>query len=476
MTIWIIWKPSWTWIKAQAHKALWNGFTQEHRVTFFAGNPLPQHREHHAYTRITISSLPRKASRVNRRILLLLLCLLLALAGCAGKRPPAPPPPAVLTPAIWQRIDQDLIEASVAATGSANDYARRSMRVWKDQVQQRTESDFIPWFTGYWTQQWLTLKVAWYKMNSGDGAEPPERRLALYLQEQYHRRVIEPVAEQINPEGIRDRASELYLQLFGQQLPAIIQRYNAPPDQVSQRLNRIRIIALGPPAARDATLYQLLRAKSLDQQPAWQALRQHLHQQAAKAPGQTQAGLSSVANRASEKLGATLAPRGQARAHRSCASPSGSCQRRCRQPKDPVERPVVDEGVARHQDDERQVHQERFHQGHVQPPGDQRDQVHHQRQLEADGMPDTPGHTAATLGLAAFPPFEQAVVDQVPEHGDGGDHHRQRPGMGGLCIGQVGQAQGRHAQADQFIEGHIDQFAFDSLQFLSLDVSRKRPG
>ena len=246
--------------------------------------------------------------------ILLLLCLLLALAACAGKRPPAPPPPAVLTPAAWQRIDQELIDASVGAAGSANDYARRSMRVWKEQVQQRTESDFIPWFTGYWTQQWLTLKVAWYKLDSGQGREPAEKRLALYLQEQYHKRVIGPVAEQINPEGIRDRASELYLQLFGQQLQGIIQRYNAPADQLSQRLNRIPAINLGPPPARNASLYQLLKAKPLDQQPAWLALREHLHQQATKGPGKTDVGLSSVANRASEKLGATLAPRGIASA------------------------------------------------------------------------------------------------------------------------------------------------------------------
>lgn len=251
---------------------------------------------------------------MKTRLVLVLLCFLLAFTGCASKRPPAPPPPALLTPAAWQRIDQELISASVGATGSANDYARRSMRVWKEQVQQRTETDFIPWFTGYWTQQWLTLKVAWYKMNSGDGAEPADKRLALYLQEQYHNRVIEPVAEQINPELIRDRASELYLQLLGQQLPAIIQRYNAAPDQFSQRLNRIPAIALGPPDARNATLYQLLRAKPLEQQGAWQALRQHLNLQADKLANQTQVGLSSVATRASEKLGATLAPRGIASA------------------------------------------------------------------------------------------------------------------------------------------------------------------
>ncbi len=116
------------------------------------------------------------------------------------------------------------------------------------------------------------------------------------------------------PRGIRDRACELYLQLLGQQLPAIISRYNAPPEQFSQRLNRIPAIALGPPDARNASLYQLLRAKSLDQQPAWQAMRQHLHQQASKGPGRTDVGLNSVATQASEKLGATLAPRGIASA------------------------------------------------------------------------------------------------------------------------------------------------------------------
>ncbi|PVZ43874.1 hypothetical protein [Pseudomonas sp. CC120222-01a] len=250
---------------------------------------------------------------MSRRVLVL-VCLLLAIVGCAGKRPPAPPPPAVLDPAAWQRIDQELIEASAGAAGSANDYARRSMRVWKEQVQQRTEKDFIPWFTGYWTQQWLTMKVAWYKLDSGEGREPAEKRLALYLQEQYHQRVIEPVAEQINPEGIRDRACELYIQLFGQQLHAIIQRYNAAPEQISQRLNRIPAIHLGPPPARNASLYELLRAKSLEQQPAWLALRDHLHKQAAKGPGRTDAGLSSVATDASEKIGATLAPRGIASA------------------------------------------------------------------------------------------------------------------------------------------------------------------
>ncbi|MBM3107005.1 hypothetical protein IIE18_17905 [Pseudomonas sp. V1] len=219
-----------------------------------------------------------------------------------------------LSPATWEQIDREIIEASLASTSSVNDYARRSMRVWKDRVQQFTESEFIPWFTGYWTQQWLTMKVAWYKMNSGDGKDPPEKRLALYLQEQYHRQVLDQVAKEIDPEGIRDRAMELYIQLLGQQLQQIAQRYRAPAQQFNLRLTRIQAINLGPPAARNASLYQLLFSKPLTEQPAYAALVGHMHSTVRAGTQRSDVGLSSVAQQASEKLGATLAPRGIASA------------------------------------------------------------------------------------------------------------------------------------------------------------------
>ncbi|MNR00429.1 hypothetical protein D3C85_1162000 [compost metagenome] len=83
-------------------------------------------------------------------------------------------------------------------------------------------------------------------------------------------------------------------------------------------------------------------------------------------------------------------------------------------------------------------------------------------------MRQPPGNTSTALGLTAFPVLEQGVVDEVPGHGDGSDHYRQRPGIARRAVGQVGQAQGRHAQADQFIGGHIDQFAFDTLHVANL--------
>lgn len=244
----------------------------------------------------------------------LLLTLLLVLGGCAAKQKPVEPPPVQLNPATWEQIDREIIQASLAATSSVNDYTRRSMRVWKDRVQQYTESDFIPWFTGYWTQQWLTMKVAWYKMNSGDGKDPPEKRLALYLQEQYHQRVLDQVAKEIDPEAIRVRAMELYIQLLGQQLQQLAQRYRAPPEQFNLRLTRIQAITLAPPAAHNASLYQLLFSKSLAEQPAYAALLTRMHSAVRAGTQRSDIGLSSVAQQASEKIGATLAPRGIASA------------------------------------------------------------------------------------------------------------------------------------------------------------------
>lgn len=249
-----------------------------------------------------------------RSSLFLLLIFLLALGGCASREKAIEPPPVQLSPATWEQIDREIIDASLASTSSVNDYTRRSMRVWKDRVQQFTESDFIPWFTGYWTQQWLTMKVAWYKMNSGEGKEPPEKRLAVYLQEQYHSRVLDQVAKEIDPEGIRDRAMELYLQLLGQQLQQIAQRYRAPPEQLNLRLTRIQAINLGPPKTRNASLYQLLYSKPLAEQPAYAALVGHMHSAVRAGTQRSDIGLSSVAQQASEKLGATLAPRGIASA------------------------------------------------------------------------------------------------------------------------------------------------------------------
>ncbi|MFK3794828.1 hypothetical protein [Pseudomonas sp. NPDC088444] len=184
-----------------------------------------------------------------------------------------------------------------------------------DSVYQRTESDFIPWFTGYWTQQWLTAKVSWYKLSAKQGEQTAAQRLDGYLQEQYHERVLDPVAKEIDPEAVTAQATAYYVQLLGQQLPSIARHYRIPDEQFDAHLKQIPAITLAPPSSRNATLYEVIHAEPLVKMPAYAALIEQIHT-AATGPdaGRPDAGISAVAIRSSEKLEASLAPRGAASA------------------------------------------------------------------------------------------------------------------------------------------------------------------
>jgi hypothetical protein len=244
----------------------------------------------------------------------LIIALMVTLASCASA--PKPVPAAVqVSPTTWHQVDQEILAASKSATTPARRYATQTMDSWMDSVYQRTESDFIPWFTGYWTQQWLTLKVSWYKVSSQKPAQTPAQRLDGYLQEQYRERVLDPVSRQIDPEAVMVQATAYYIQLLDQQLPPIAQRYNIAAEQFDAHLNAIPAISLAAPPNGSATLYQLIHAEPLAKMPAYVALIEQIHK-AATGPdaGRPDAGISSVAIHSSEKLEASLAPRGAASA------------------------------------------------------------------------------------------------------------------------------------------------------------------
>ncbi|MDY7565486.1 hypothetical protein QN400_11480 [Pseudomonas sp. RTC3] len=246
-------------------------------------------------------------------ILALIVALMMALVGCASKNhAPDQTPPVLVSEDTWRQVDWDIVTASLTAKGSAKDYARSSMANWRDLAYQRTEADFIPWFTGYWTQQWLTLKVAWYKVSTGKETDPA-KRMANYLQEQYHNRVLDPVAKQIDPGAVMEQTTKLYIQLLGTQLQGIAPRYGVPLDQLDRRFKDIPAIELAPPPNRNASLYQIIHIDPVVKLPAYVALVNQIRNTPSGAgAGPSDASISSVAQRTSEKLEATLPTRGVA--------------------------------------------------------------------------------------------------------------------------------------------------------------------
>lgn len=244
-----------------------------------------------------------------------LMLVALALVGCATQdRAPDRVPPVEVSESTWWQVDSDIVAASLAAKGSARNYAENAMDRWRGRVHDLTEEDFIPWFTGYWTQQWLAVKVAWYKLGGGDGVDPAVERLAQYLREQYHERVLGPVAEEVNPGTVRAQATALYVQRLGQNLRDVPQHNGVPPDQFEQRLAGIPAIALSSPE-QSASLFLLVRADPVADLPAYAALLERIGK-AAGGEGTVPSGerISPVARRASEKLAMVLAASGGASA------------------------------------------------------------------------------------------------------------------------------------------------------------------
>lgn len=256
----------------------------------------------------------KDSTTVNLRALS--VAALLLLAGCASSaRAPVTPPAVVVSPATWQQIDRDIVSASQQSTEQVRVFAQGSMEHWRIRVYEQTEENFIPWFSSYWTQEWLSMKVSWYTISASGEQDASTKRLATYLLEQYQKRVLAPVAVEIDPDAILGQATAFYAQLMAKQMPLIAQRYGVPVAQLYGHLQKVPAIALGPPPARDASLYQIVSTEPLNTLPAYAALIDKIHTEGgSKGIAGTDAGMAPVAKRASQRMEAEMAPRGAASA------------------------------------------------------------------------------------------------------------------------------------------------------------------
>jgi hypothetical protein len=246
----------------------------------------------------------------------LIVAVLLVLAGCATPvRAPAPAPPVIISQSTWQQVDRDIVAASQSATEQSKIYARGAMDYWRTRVYQLTEENFIPWFSSYWTQEWLSMKVSWYTLSAQGEQDASAKRLAEYLLEQYQKRVLAPVAVEIDPDQILGLATAFYVDILQEELQKISQRHGVPMAQLNGRIQKIPAIALGPPPARDASLYQVVHTQPLNTLPAYAALIDKIHKAGgSKGVDSTETAMAPVAKRASQRMEAEMAPRGAASA------------------------------------------------------------------------------------------------------------------------------------------------------------------
>lgn len=203
-----------------------------------------------------------------------IVVLLATLAGCASdtptRVPPEPIPP--LSEHAWREIKEEIWTASTLAQSEAGFYARQAMQDWMERVKQLTEKEFVPWYSGYWTQQWIGFKAGWYEMNKGDGDEPVDRYLAQYLLERFTDLVLEPADEPTGPREITEQAAALYVRLMSKQLRCIPRVHAAAPQSLQERLRRIPLIALPYDPPVSAALSVVFDRDDLEGMPAYETL------------------------------------------------------------------------------------------------------------------------------------------------------------------------------------------------------------
>ncbi|QCY12057.1 hypothetical protein [Pseudomonas sp. MPC6] len=246
----------------------------------------------------------------------LIVAVLVVLAGCvAPARAPVTGPPVVISQSTWQQVDREIVAASQSATEQAKIYSRGAMDYWRTRVYQLTEENFIPWFSSYWTQEWISMKVSWYSLSAKGEQDASAKRLAAYLLEQYQERVLAPVAVEIDPDQILSLAMAFYVDILQEELQRISQRHGVPMAQLNGRIQKIPAIALGPPPARNASLYQVVHTQPLNTLPAYAALIDKIHKAGGdKGVDNTDTAMAPVAKRASKRIEAEMAPRGAASA------------------------------------------------------------------------------------------------------------------------------------------------------------------
>jgi hypothetical protein len=261
---------------------------------------------------------PRRRGKRALPVCVLWLVFTAVLGGCslAPSQGEAPPLPVFqVQPGTWRAIDEQIYNASVRARNEAGAYARVAMDEWLWRVRQRATAVFIPWYTGYWTQQWITVKVSWYKLQQDEGETTPEERLVSYLQEQFYTQVLEPVSSFVDPYSVMEDATLSYLRDLKDALAPLPARYRIPVAAFSRHLEAIPAIAGTGVPPTDASLHEVLQAADLSDVAGYEALLAQIAAvHGSDTPGPSADRLQAVARRAVNKLLGTLTVRGGAAA------------------------------------------------------------------------------------------------------------------------------------------------------------------
>lgn len=174
-------------------------------------------------------------------------------------------PPGILQPIsenlpierpIPAQVDQEIASALQDARIATENFAEARLVSWEDDVMKHVDDSFLPWYFGYWNQQFFGInyifKGAYHWINPWS-LSPEEAQIKL-IQKEFENRVLPPeITQSVFSHIIQDSAN-FYTQELSQKIDSIPTRYKIPQGKWEDYLVNLSLITERSEANREVSL------------------------------------------------------------------------------------------------------------------------------------------------------------------------------------------------------------------------------
>jgi hypothetical protein len=145
----------------------------------------------------------------------------------------------VEVPVDWSGVDGAIRRVFGEARDRAEATARARLDAWHAELMGRVAGDFLPWYFGFWNQEWRDLKAAGYLAADWAGLGDAEAAMMADFRDAFATRVMPPAETQLRMEAIARASLTAYLSHAREHLPEIPAEYGVPRDDWQQHLAHI---------------------------------------------------------------------------------------------------------------------------------------------------------------------------------------------------------------------------------------------
>jgi hypothetical protein len=156
-----------------------------------------------------------------------------------------------ITPLKQSNLDKALLEALQEAEITARTYASEELDSWIDELSDRVDNSFLPWYFDYFNQKkieftapitWITSGVThWIDTSNPSPKQAVAEKLTQDFQTEFAKRVLRPRVEQLKLERMTKETTQIYLDELKNNLEQVQVKYAITPGEWERYLDDIGI-------------------------------------------------------------------------------------------------------------------------------------------------------------------------------------------------------------------------------------------